>query len=339
MFGYYVENDLKVVRYVYDDKKMPPQTSKDNFEDCMFIGAWEKEERGDATGMHGHFYTSDFDEREARAGNMRTINIKSKPIGYDGPNFCMDDFFYGTGWIFRNRWFYKETSTRTTGGFGKSIATCVPYYCRGALLHAWTRGEWDVRTTYSTKNEPLGDPYRYRYWTYQRHFWWKQGVVSPKIGKPEPDPKTGQPVWAEYEVKSDGMCSEYADTGPWMDGFPKDVTSIVHPDINEYVLGCWFSPNTPRWKEVSEFEGPTTETTASLDLSFANQPVHLHKEPHPGYFESSPNRYGWTFYRGGTKLVFGEREYLMVDEKWSYGHSALLDKRGDFPRFIGVINE
>lgn len=130
MFAYHVGDDLKVVKYFRDERKFTRRT-EDNYDECMTVGSWERKEYVGLSGLEGHFYITDLDERETIAPTEITTTIVGVDKGYDTiPFFGFDAFFDMQGSIWRNKYFTHETKTQTSENKSIKIGLCVPYLCR-----------------------------------------------------------------------------------------------------------------------------------------------------------------------------------------------------------------
>ena len=346
MFGYYLGDALKVVKYFLDDRKFK-QDVQDNYEDCMIVGSWERTVTTGATGLMGHFYTSDIDEREAAAEVTTVTTTVGTDLGYDSkPNFGFDHYFAMCGSIWRNRYFQHKVKETSTEGFGKSVAVCIPYLTRNALLHAHKES-----TSGATVKESLGvhhitDPNTYRYFTYDFVWAWiggNRGGNMASVDKVSPSPIHGNPVWVTGYSYGPYPCSDFADQGDWIGGLPQDYTWLVHPVRSE-----WNHSGGGGAPTVKQYSNSTTEPakkSGKLQISVLDQPGDVNKDPSPAYFEVSPNDSGDVFYVDATYNAAGEAEYANTSEpdpeapkqRKRFGYTALADHKAAH-HFIGVIN-
>ena len=346
MFGYYVGDALKVAKYFYDPRGFTRKV-EDNYEDCMIVGSWERTVTEGSTTLLGHFYTSDFDEREAAAPITTVTTIVGKDLGYDTkPHFSFDHFFSMAGSIWRNRYFQHTVKETRTEGFSKSVALCVPYLTRNAMLHAHKES-----TSGATVNESLGvhhitDPNTYRMFTYDFVWAWRGGSYEGNMataGNVDPFPRDGNPVYVRGYNYNPGLCSDFADQGDWIGGLPQDYTWLVHPVRSE-----WNHSGGGGAPTVKQYSNSTTEPakkSGKLQISVLDQPGDVNKDPSPAYFEVSPNDSGDVFYVDAIYNAAGEAEYVNTSEpdpdapkqRKRFGYTALADHKAAH-HFIGVIN-
>lgn len=338
MFGYYIGNSLKVVKYFADWRTFEKPIEND-YDDCMIVGSWTQSSSVGGTGLHGNFYTSDMDYRDSFAPYTTVIKTIGKDCGYDStPFFAFDYVFAKAGTLWRNRYFTHKTTITTTDGKSLSIGICIPYFCRNAVLHA--KSEYTNGATISEGLDlySVRDPTSYRYWTYDHIFAWHGGL---EVTKGMPYPQNGNPVWVEIENYNPSQCSDFADQGSWIPGLPSDFTWLIHPDRTKWLGSGGGGP--PKVNPYYEYSAEPSKTEGELMVSILDNPEMVSKEvPSYWYFEGSPNEYGDVFYRDGCKVVFGDAEYANVSEivngvRKHFGGTGLITHHAAY-QFIGVIN-
>ncbi len=338
MYGYYIGDTLKVVKYFYDPNSSSTTTEND-FDDCMIVGAWTETVYTTPKVPMGNFYTTDFDDRKMAADTSTVTTIVGKDLGYDTtPRFGYDGFFYRIGTLYRVRHYQHTTVETSTKGYGLALAVCVPYLCRNALLYAKRESTFGGSVTKSLQLGSVQDPTSYRYWTWDFVFRW---LGSLEVMKGDPYPKDENPVWASMELYEPGGCSDFADQGSWM-SLPADITYIVHPHVNEHwESGGGSSPNV---KEYSKTTSAGSTESRALKLSFPAQEQTLSVKPENWYWTPSPDLSGSLFYRDASRVLFGSVTYANVSEtagsseRVHWGYSVLADHKSAH-HFIGVINE
>lgn len=348
IFGCYVADELKVLKYFFDPRKFRMETVS-SFEDVMIVGAWEKTTTIGESVLTGLFYTSDFDDRQEVPPTVIHTTLKGIDLGFGGPAFLSPATPLRVGAVYRFRYYAHHTRETTTEGFGNYVAALVPVFERDALLYAYK--EVFSSRTLSTKGELHGmkDPNSYQIWTHDNVFHWVDSTESNNqyIGK---FPENGLPVWMDTHLYEPTEYSDYADEGNWW-GFSglQDVTYLfghyTQRQSNYTALGF-------RWGgEIPGFQPYETKTVAairesgklgvSIALATADR-VH-ENEPHPWFFGFSPEL-GNFFYRDACRVAFGSAEYSSISEtrpdgtRFRWGASDLASPtEGRF--FIGVINE
>lgn len=338
MWAYYLGDDLITAKY-FRDERQKNKEPEDDYTDCMIVGSWTRTEHLGLVGLQGLFYSSDVDERDEFAEHIRVTKIKGEDKGYDTtPLFEFDAWFGRPGTLRRRRWFTHLTNTNTEEGKYRTLGLCVPFYTRAALLTAVLNTTTSESSSENLSLNHVRDPHEYRYWTYDFLMHWS-GSLPIMAGQPYP--KNASPVWVEFEQFNPMPCSEWADDGPWIEGFPQDYTWLIHPVPGEYPLSNYVAP--PPVKEYSKFEPATSKEEGHIMFSMMVEPVKLNHKPHGHYFVASPSETGLTFYRDACQIVAGEREYCNVSEpptearsKW--GYTALADHESAHI-FVGVINE
>lgn len=348
MFGYYVGDALKVAKYFYDPRGFTRKV-EDNYEDCMIVGSWEQTVTEGSTTLLGHFYTSDFDEREAAAPVTTVTTIVGTDLGYDTkPHFSFDFIFSTSGTMWRNRYFQHKTKETKTEGFGKSVALCVPYLARNAVLHADKEF-----TTGATESENLavhaaGDPNTYRYYTYDQVLAWmgtaangNMETIPVTADRLAPYPRDGNPVWVVARNYFPQECSDFADSGDWVGGLPADYTWLIHPVRSEWLHSGGGGPPTVR--EYSRMNAKDGSEKGLLQISIQQQSERVHTEPSSGYFTFSPVNDS-AFYVDAIRNVAGDATYASTSEidpesrqRKRWGYTALADHSTPH-HFIGVIH-
>ena len=346
MFGYYVGDSLKTVKYFYDERTYQNDV-EDNYDDCMIVGAWERTATTGSTSLMGNFYTSDVDEREAAAPITTVTKTVGTDLGYDTkPHFAFDHFFSMVGTMWRNRYFQHKVNETKTEGYSKSVAVCIPYFGRNAMLHAMRESSTSASANESLSVYSISDPNSYRYYTYDFVWAWVGGssegeTATGSYGSPAP--KDGSPVYVRGYTYGPYPCSDFADNGDWVGGLPADYTWLIHPVRHEWHHSGGGGPPT-----VKTYNRPTPATSKNageLVISMLPQVETVNKEPSPRYFMSSPNEFGDVFYVDAIENKAGSAVYANTSEedpespkqRKRWGFTELADHKSAH-HFIGVIN-
>lgn len=349
MFGYYVGNDLKVVKYFYDQRQYVRKV-ENNYDECMIVGAWEQTETQGVTSILGHFYTSDFDEREAKAPVTTVTKIVGTDLGYDTkPFFSFDFFFHMPGTMWRNRYYQHVVNSVRSEGYGLTLAVCAPFLERNAILHAKKEVTSGGKVDDSLGVYKARDPNSYRYFTYDFVWAWVGGstegnMATVPTGKVAPYPKDGNPVWVVGYNYYPGPCSDFADQGDWVGGLPADYTWLIHPNRNEWLHSGGGGAPTVKTYSRSKTEGSKTES--ELHISLTETPQLVNKAPRDGFFTASPSEFGDIFYTDTAKICAGSSVYSSSSEsdaeatgqRKRWGFTRLADHKSAH-HFVGVINE
>lgn len=350
MFGYYVGDQLKVIKYFRDSRSRSKPT-EDNYEDCMIVGSWERAEYLSPSRIVGNFYTTDLDLREETSEQIRDTEIIGTDMGYDSkPYFAFDAPFWMPGSMWRNRYYKHKTTTVTSGSRSVNIGMCIPYLDRNSVIHAYTDAKSGVEKRVTERMYSVTDPHSYRFYTYDFNMHWaggadRNGNAGSSAGE-TPHPKDSNPVWVVAYNYNPGGCSDFADQGDWVGSLPADYTWLVHPQSNVWQLSGGGGP--PLFEPMTKVDPPKIEVSDRLDYLFSDQPQRIAGvKPHAWYFEGSPNDLGDVFYRDCSRVLIGDVEYANVSEAASagmnstrkyWGKSALVESTSAH-HFIGVINE
>jgi hypothetical protein len=345
MYGYYIGDSLKVVKYFLDQRKYTLDVEND-FEECMTVGSWTETVYEGQISVWGNFYTTDFDRRNEFAPTQTVTKIKGEDRGFDSkPVFSFDDFFSQVGSIWRNRYFTHKSESTKTEDHSINIAVCIPFLCRNASLYAVSEYVSGIYKTEGLSLHSVRDPNSYRYFTYDFVWAWVGGSVEGNMytaSKSEPYPKNGNPVWVMGYNYYPGGCSDFADQGDWLGGLPYDITWLVHPDKHTWQhSGGGGAPKVQTYSKSWREDG---KTTGNIYITIDDVPRKIDVIPATTYFLPSPDLYVGVFYRDACKVVFGDSEYANISEsdqnnrRYKWGYSALVDDKSAY-HFIGVINE
>lgn len=344
MLAYFADNDLKVVKYFYDQTQAQIQVDT-NFEEYMTVGSWYQLVKNGASHISGYFYHSDIDDRQEVAPHTTYTTIKGEDKGYDTkPHFAFLEYWHMQGTIWRNRYYTHLTHSETYSDHNIDIALCVPYYMRDGVIYANQESKKDITEYESLKLNYVQDPTIYHYWTYDGVMHWRGGAYPPAKGSPYP--QNASPVWVEDSSYNPHPSNTFADNGEWLDGgFPKDITWLVHPDSSTWHLSGGGSP--PKVQEYAINSPTHDKITGYVSLSTSDNPkIVYNKVPEQRYFISSPDRYGSFFYKDACKNLMGDTVYANVSEtidgkRKYWGNSQFINGIGHDTahHFIGVINE
>ncbi|WP_291345678.1 MULTISPECIES: hypothetical protein [unclassified Acinetobacter] len=340
MHGYYVGNNLKVIKYFVDWRGYQKQIES-NYEPMMTVGSWEQTETSGSSSPQGYFYTTDFDFREVFSPVVTTTTIKGEDKGFDSkPFFSFVHFYAMSGDLWRNRYYTHLTKTNRTESEAINLAICIPYLTRNSAALAKKNTVIGITKSESLNLYAMQDPTTYRYWTYDFVFAWNT-PLNKQTGKPYP--VNGNPVWVEIEQYNPSEYSDFADQGSWLPGLPYDITWLIHPDTNQWNHSG--GGGAPKVKEYSISNTEPSNTTGSLYFDISETPVQVNSQiPQEWYFYISPDEYGNVFYRDACKVVFGNSEYANISEtdqnnlRYKWGYSSLVEHKSAY-HFIGVINE
>lgn len=350
MFGYYVGDQLKVVKYFREGRTRSKPT-EDDYEDCMIVGSWSRTEYLSPAQIIGNFYTTDLDFRKETSEKIRQTEIIGTDKGFDSkPFFAFDAPFWMPGTMWRNRYYAHKTTTVTSASNSLAVGLCIPYLDRSSVLHATKESQGEVQETVSEQLKSVQDPNTYRYYTYDFVMHWsggadRNGNAGSSKGE-TPYPKDSNPVWVVAYNYYPGGCSDFADQGDWVGELPQDITWLVHPESDRWQLSG--GGGAPAFKNYSITKPTETKESGRLDYLFSDHPNMISmKKPQEWYFYGSPDDFGSVFYRDCSRVMLGDVEYANVSEplsddmkspRKSWGKTNLVDNMAAH-HFIGVINE
>ena len=353
VFGAYVGNELRVVKYFYEDRKFFKE-EESTFEDLMIVGSWEKTTTNGMSGIAGNFYTTDFDARDELAPSVMHTTIVGRDLGYGEPAYKTPGIMFCVGSVTRSRYYEHKTQVQTKDSQGLDIAICIPVFCREAILHAQTQSDGGSSLQIHTERRAINDPTSYQLWTYDSIYHWIGQTNSGNVG--DPRPKTGNPVYVDTMIYAPDERSDFADSGNWLN-FPEgsflDVTGIVGSYLDrsqtKHAGGVVVGGQAPAWESYSFEEKKPNTTTGGVSVCIPRAGVRELKNglPHNWFFYWSPVESGGTisyFYREVTYNAFGTASFASTNEMdeekrriaFGYSKQAMPQKTAIF---IGVINE
>lgn len=353
MFAYYADDDLKVVKYYYNGQKFT-QERESTFEDVMIVGNWYEITYGKTSGMMGNFYHSEIDDRQAVSDTMTRTDIVGNDMGYGNPAFTTPPVLWKWGSLSRARYYSYRTTVKSVSNFSLSVAICVPYFARNAVIYAY--GDHSQSEYFGDKLErrSVADPRSYGIWTYDPifHFRGKAGIGSPS-------PKTGDKVYVNYDPQEDYHYDKYswfAESGDWYgvpEGSYKDVSWLaVYTDrkaAQKNIGGVVVGGEATQLATYERNSSKYGISTHRMYLSISDKIQLVHENvPDNWYFRQSPMMMGGGlsyFYRDVCKNLMGDTEYSNVSEQVDgkrkyWGNSQFINGVGHDTahHFIGVIS-
>ncbi|OFE44632.1 hypothetical protein [Acinetobacter towneri] len=351
MFGCYVDDQLKVVKFFIDDRTFHKEVQS-TFEDVMIVGQWDKTETQGSTGLMGYFYTSDFDDRREASESTTYTHIKGSDLGYGNPAYQTPPLLFTHGSLSRYRYYKHETKIKTESSDSLDVGICVPVFNRDCILYAYQ--ESTASETMSEKHtlNSVPDPTSYPLWTYDPIFHYIGGR-----GKGEPIPRTGEYVYVygpPYRTIDD--YSDFAESGDWfgVGSSYVDVSGVCAPytsrtSSTRQAAGVVIGGEGPTIEPYEKTETVPGKNIGKVAISYekVNAKVVHRNVPENWYFFFSPVDAGGTpyyFYRDACKVVFGDSEYANISEtdqynrRYKWGYCSLVDHKSAY-HFIGVINE
>lgn len=351
MFGCYVEDQLKVVKFFIDNRTFHKEVQS-TFEDIMIVGQWEKTETTGSTGLMGYFYTSDFDDRREAPESTIYTHIKGTDLGYGNPAYQTPYLLFTHGSLSRARYYKHETTIKTESSNSLDVGICVPAFNRDGILYAYQ--ESTVSESINEKHTlgSVADPTSYPLWTYDPIFHYLGG-----IGKGQPIPKTGEYVYVYGPPNYNPTdYSDFADSGDWFgvgSGYI-DVSGVCAPYTsrasgNFQAGGVLIGGSAPSIEPYDKTESISGKTIGKVTFSYQSVGAKLvHRNvPDAWYFAFSPVDAGGDlsyFYRDACRVGFGDSEYANISEtdqynrRYKWGYTSLVDHKSSY-HFIGVINE
>ncbi|WP_151803691.1 hypothetical protein [Acinetobacter bereziniae] len=344
VFGYYIGNDLKVIKSFHDERKHINDV-QGNFEDDMTVGSWEQVETQGLSGLNGDYYSTDFDDRKEFAPVTITTRIIGKDIGYGKPRARYWAHFQMDGILTRTRYYTHQTNVSQTQGQFMRNAFVVNYFNRNMCTYFKRHSFLSTQSSESYKRLEALDPNSYKFWTYDEGMHWIDIDPDPEMKKTgKPYPKDSHPVWAEVRKYNPygTALSDFADQGDWIGGLPADVTKYVNPPGG--ATGLEYGGEPPSVEEYVDTFAQGAKHDSVCYVSILERPELIHKNPHSdSVYLMSPDENNTVLDQNACKVLFGTSTYANIElygesNRYRFGYSKLADhKSAHF--FIGVINE
>ncbi|MGR0174562.1 hypothetical protein [Pseudomonas aeruginosa] len=349
VFGCYVEDQLRVIKYFYDERKFQQETTS-TFEQYMIVGQWEKTETFGLSGLMGFFYTTDFDDRQEQPAVTVHTNIVGTDMGYGNPAYSTPPTLWCVGGVSRSRYYMHRTTVDTTETFTLDVAALVPVFERDCMLYAYQDHTGGRSSHEETTQGSVPDPTSYELWCYDDIWHWMGQTRNGNRG--DPPSKDGVPVYVDTLVYSPTEISDFAESGNWLNLPPGgflDVTGICGPytyrnsvhNANGVIIGGE-APGFDPYRKDTQYPNESSGRL-SVCLSVAGA-VQVNKDmPHSWYWGFSPEN-DFYFYRDAVHVAIGDARYASIYEtgqdglRRRWGHTALADHKAAH-HFIGVINE
>ncbi|MFG8422783.1 hypothetical protein ACEOSX_27630 [Pseudomonas aeruginosa] len=349
VFGCYVEDQLRVIKYFYDERKFQQETTS-TFEQYMIVGQWEKTETFGLSGLMGFFYTTDFDDRQEQPAVTVHTNIVGTDMGYGNPAYSTPPTLWCVGGVSRSRYYMHRTTVDTTETFTLDVAALVPVFERDCMLYAYQDHTGGRSSHEETTQGAVPDPTSYQLWCYDDIWHWMGQTRNGNRG--DPPSKDGVPVYVDTLVYSPTEISDFAESGNWLNLPPGgflDVTGICGPytyrnsvhNANGVIIGGE-APGFDPYRKDTQYPNESSGRL-SVCLSVAGATVVNREIPHSWYWGFSPED-DFYFYQDAVHITFGESRYASIYEpgqdglRRRWGTTRLADHKTAH-HFIGVINE
>lgn len=213
VFGCYVEDQLRVIKYFYDERKFQQETTS-TFEQYMIVGQWEKTETFGLSGLMGFFYTTDFGDRQEQPAVTVHTNIVGTDMGYGNPAYSTPPTLWCVGGVSRSRYYMHRTTVDTTETFTLDVAALVPVFERDCMLYAYQDHTGGRSSHEETTQGSVPDPTSYELWCYDDIWHWMGQTRNGNRG--DPPSKDGVPVYVDTLVYSPTEISDFAESGNWL---------------------------------------------------------------------------------------------------------------------------
>jgi hypothetical protein len=339
MFVFFKGHELVPVKYFFDPASKVDTHHEDDFEECMYEGAWSSLDQTDVRQIPAGFYSSEFDDRHEVSGTTVDTHIKGIDLGWVTQQIGDDLTFPARGWITRQRGYLQTTRRVVTQGEFWSSAIAVPLLDREAYYYAYYEGFDHRSTTVQQLQKNITDPNFAEYW---RVFggYTHDGQQGPAHCGPLPHHRQVQ-----YLLKSEppGPCDDLVDQGPWN-------------EVCEDVEHKTFFIHVPLAPTTSVTEPITRHARVSFSCSSPETPTLLvsdirRSDPDAPFwtgglwFVNSPSDPGGEMQAiystrnslGDSGLIWIQRE-PNVGQYEVRGGPQLVPLTSTFPNFVGVIN-
>lgn len=355
LFGYYIGDDLKVIKYFRDDRESETREVS-NFEECMTVGSWEKRVYHAPPRMLGSLYTTDFDERKEVAEEWTDTKVWGVDLGYTNASLYMVGSVFSYEFrVERRRYFGRTTHVTRRYQAGLETYCYVPYMMRNAAVYGCKETSKSDRTDQTAERLSVVDPNKYHAFSYDfSSRWWGNGS-APWINwaymPSDRSPPNPFMVMAHYYDAS-SPCAVWADDGEWLE-VPLDMTGYFRTgdswseEYGEIIGGAMrYTARRPSFNEYSVQTSPEDTDKHGNWVSLTARPTKLSdKEVSYTRFTISPDEFLNVFYQDATRLEAGISRYANMSDtggagggRTRYGYTRVADHKRAH-HFIGVINE
>lgn len=219
----YIGDELKLVKYFWDRTNIQARPKVDtNFETCMYIGAWYREEITPPIDYVPTFYTTDFDDRKQGEQAVYRLDVVGTEMGWSyhwGADSSIP-YFPQWGSLWRDKQFRFRQVTYSTSSKYNAAAIVVPRGLRDGYVYALYTSRGSAYSTNQTYYRELRDPIAYQLYQY---FY---SSYKPKNG-----------CWNQFGYKAYkelgplyNECNEMIEEGSWrkicQDGEPAQGPSL-----------------------------------------------------------------------------------------------------------------
>lgn len=344
VFGCYVDDSLKVIRY-FRDKRKYQRKETGSMEGIMIVGSWDKTVTTGLSGISGSVYTSDSDDRQTISPSVESTRIVGRDLGYSSPDYWKHPHPLRDGIITRSRYWEHETTIEKTNGFRIEAAALVPVFARDCISYVYKQSKSSWSTSTKTTMHGAQDPNWYEFWTNDFYVFYVGTTLAGLIGSPYPSKGERVFVDGHYHLGG-GAYNEFADAGEWLGFSPPymDITGTVGAFAARAPRG-----KAPSWRPFASYESKVNDAEGRFTITVkgASGVIANRKIPEEFYFDFSPELSGAEpsyLYKDATWIAFGDAAYSTSSEvgdngkRLSWGDSKLANRRSS-QHFIGVINE
>lgn len=313
IFGYFVGDDLKVVKYFIEWDEYDKAIVINSFNDRMEIGEFKREVTYTPPNPQGFFYTADLDLRNDSYQYKITENYQGVYKGTSG--------VWETGsFIYRAEIFDSTIIVEMEAYSCFDIGVTIPYFTRNNCIFA--KEEY---TPYDVSGSSLQAgrlaPWRYSYGL--NHVYAgntsNSVYVSVELDHSVPRPEYGQ-------GGDPGVIGSIADKPQWatVGGFFDTSAIVESPPYSTFT----YDYETPQSQTRNESKLYGTPLNSPLLIADTKQRT--------SYLSKST-------YLDGCKVVFGTQQYANIglstdpDDRKSWGSTTFANNTAQ--HFIGVINE
>lgn len=324
----FINDELKLVNYFWDRRRNSGTTVDTNFEPCMYIGAWYREEVTPLSDFVPTFYTTDFDDRTPGADYIVREDVVGSDMGRWSHYWTADSsipVFPQWGFLWRERTFRIRSVTVRTEAAYNAAAIVVPRGLRDGYVYALYHNKGTVTTTSSTNYKTLTDPTSYQ--TYKYFY----ESYKPKEG-----------CWLRYQYKVRlelgpvmGFCNDIISEGSWKEPCD-DAQPLMGPEPPKNTESTKttdpFSMVTPHLVTGSERGIITLPSTSGADFSESRWDKWRVRSPDPdfGFIQTYDAMYSVL---GQPHLAY----YNIIDGTQTRIGPLIADSQQSVFNFLGVL--
>lgn len=300
VFGYFIGDDLKVVKYFLDWDAYKKDTL-DGLKSTMITGTFERAITSAPTTAQGYFYTTDLDLRD-------DTYLYKYTKTYDGTHTGTSGVYFVSGYIYKDEMWQQKYTFKLTSRRCLDISLIIPYFSRNNCLIATEEFKPLETSCYWTNDQT----------EHQRYYYGMRMVAANEWRIIEE---------VDMSINNPSIIGTILDKPSWQSvGAIFDTSNLVtKPPYGTTVL-TYDEPQTTSLKAATLYGTPLSDALLIADTTNRNS-----------YFSTDAYLDGCKVVFG-TQQYANIGLSTTADDRQSWG-STIFSDGTTAQHFIGVINE